>query len=127
MFVLDASAIAKLALEEVASAEVRRWYAAHPSAEKVAPHLAWSEVGRALQKAGSGMRVEELAAVHERLFATIELRPVAAALAWRHARALTFHDAQYVALAEASNATLATCDDRMAKAAGKAGVEVVSF
>jgi predicted nucleic acid-binding protein len=46
--------------------------------------------------------------------------------AWALRRNLTTYDAMYVALAEALDATLMTCDGRLARAAGtKARIDVV--
>lgn len=93
----------------------------------MAPHVLWSEVGRAIQKNRGGASSTELAAVHERVVASFEFHLVAAASAWAFAKDLTFHDAQYVALAKAEKATLVTCDKTMEKAARKAGIPVVVF
>ncbi|MCA1819746.1 MAG: type II toxin-antitoxin system VapC family toxin [Halobacteriales archaeon] len=124
-YVLDASALVKMALEQTGTAAFRDWYVLHAAEPKVAPQLLWSEVGRALQKDLRRADASVLAETHRRLLAGIDLRPVAESLAWRHAHNLTFYDAQYVALAETEEATLVTCDRKMAAAATSAGVQTL--
>ena len=124
-FVLDASALVKLFAEQEGSQAFRDWYVQNASQAKLGPHLLWCEVGRVLQKVDRGSSAAALAEMHRRVMAGIDLRPVAEALAWKHAASSTFYDAQYVALADGEGATLVTCDRRMEKAGKDAGVPVV--
>jgi predicted nucleic acid-binding protein len=124
-YVLDASALVKLVVDQTGSDAVRQWYIAHAPEPKFGPYLLWSEAGRVLQKERGTLSPGELASTHRDLLATIDLRPVPEALAWKHARSLTFYDAHYVALAEGEGATLVTCDRKMAAAAKDAGVTAI--
>ena len=127
VFVVDASVMVKLVLDETASHEVRAWYQSKAAERKLAPHILWSEVGRALQKNRGGFTTKQLATQHEDVVATVEFCSVPAAAVWVCADDLTFHDAQYVALAKDEKATLVSCDKDMVKAARKAGIDVVAF
>jgi predicted nucleic acid-binding protein len=89
-----------------------------------APHLIDAEVGNVLRR--RILRGELTAADGEGLFAAAsplvdhryEMTGPLASGAWRLCKNLTFYDALYVALAQALEAPLLTCDKRLSKAAG---------
>ena len=131
MIVLDASALVELLL----GTSLGRTIAARiadPEAGLHAPHLADVEVAQALRRyvregeldAGSAASaLEDLRALdvqrhsHEPLLDRV----------WALRDNLTAYDAVYVALAEALDTTLLTCDGRLARAPGMARrVELVS-
>lgn len=130
MIVLDASAIVELLL----GTDQGRLIAARiadPGLGLHAPHLADVEVAQALRRyvregelepASAAAAIEALRALdlerhgHEPLLDRV----------WALRENLTAYDAVYVALAEALDSTLLTCDGRLARAPGVARrVEVV--
>jgi predicted nucleic acid-binding protein len=131
MIVLDASALVELLLgtRPGRSIAVR---IADPAISLHAPHLADVEVAQALRRyvregeidAASGAEaLDDLRALdlhrhaHEPLLERV----------WGLRQNLTAYDAVYVALAEALDAKLVTCDGRLARAPGMARrVELVS-
>ena len=113
--VVDASFLAKLAIHEADSTEVRDWFASEAKGRFVGPDLLFHETGRALQKAGLG-RSE-----HQTLLSGIVLYASNPGI-WEQAADLTFYDAAYVQLAKERDASLATTDNRMRLAAKQAGI-----
>lgn len=127
-FVLDASVLAKLAIAEPGAPSFLDWVKANAGEEMVAPALAFSEVGRAVQKANPRGPAKDLAALQERALRSISLRPPSeGAAVWAVADGLSFYDAEYVRLAQRLGAVLVTADHKMAERARKAGVQVKEF
>jgi predicted nucleic acid-binding protein len=130
MIVLDASALVELLLgtEEGRSIGAR---IADPALSLHAPHLADVEIAQALRRyvrekeldaASAASALEDLHSLdlerhaHEPLLDRI----------WALRQNLTAYDAVYVALAEALDTTLLTCDRKLARAPGMVGrVELV--
>lgn len=127
-FVLDASVLSKLAIEEPGGDEFFAWMQDNAAEELQAPSVAFSEVGRAIQKANPRGTAQTLARLHERALEGVKLRePAETARIWEIAQALTFADAEYVRLAQRLGAVLITSDTKMAERARKAGVQVKEF
>ncbi len=130
MIVLDASFVVDVLLGDARSPALRERLFA-PSLRPSVPHLLDVEVASALRRMIRANRVDETQA--RAVLADLEFLPIA-----RHGHAgllprildlrerLTAHDATYVALAEALEATLWTCDSGLAQAASTY-VEVESF
>ncbi len=130
MIVLDASAVLELLLGTSLGREVAERIA-DPAVGLHAPHLVDVEVTQALRRYARGGEIDEAAA-------TVALDDLRALDLERHAHEplltrvwelrvnLTAYDAAYVALAEALEARLLTCDGRIARAPGVRGrVDVV--
>ena len=131
MIVLDASALVELLLGTSLGRSIATRIA-DPEVSLHAPHLADVEVAQALRRyvregeldAGSAASaLEDLRALdvqrhsHEPLLDRV----------WALRENLTAYDAVYVALAEALDTTLLTCDGRLARAPGMARrVQLVS-
>jgi predicted nucleic acid-binding protein len=131
MIVLDASALVELVLGTSVGRTIAERIA-DPEASLHAPHLADVEVAQALRRyvregeldAGSAASaLEDLRTLdlqrhsHEPLLDRV----------WALRDNLTAYDAVYVALAEALDTTLLTCDGRLARAPGMARrVQLVS-
>jgi predicted nucleic acid-binding protein len=131
MIVLDASALLELLLGTSLGRSIATRIA-DPEVSLHAPHLADVEVAQALRRyvregeldAGSAaLALEDLRALdvqrhsHEPLLDRV----------WALRENLTAYDAVYVALAEALETTLLTCDGRLARAPGMARrVQLVS-
>ena len=131
MIVLDASALVELLLGTSLGRSIATRIA-DPEVSLHAPHLADVEVAQALRRyvregeldAGSAaLALEDLRALdvqrhsHEALLDRV----------WALRANLTAYDAVYVALAEALETTLLTCDGRLARAPGMARrVQLVS-
>lgn len=124
MIVLDASAIVELLLGTNQGRSIGARIA-DPALSIHAPHLADVEVAQALRRyvregeldaASAASALEDLRSLdlerhaHEPLLARI----------WELRQNLTAYDAVYVALAEALDTTLLTCDSRLARAPGVA-------
>ena len=122
MIVLDASAVLELLLV-TARGRVIADRIADPALGLHVPHLLDVEVAQALRRlvqqgelgqADARVALEELSALdlerhaHEPLLDRI----------WALRKNLTAYDATYIALAEALDATLLTCDGRLARAPG---------
>jgi predicted nucleic acid-binding protein len=122
MIVLDASALVELLLGTAAGRSVVERIAS-PDVSLHAPHLADVEVAQALRRlardgdldaASAGAALADLRALdlerhsHEPLLDRV----------WTLRDNLTAYDAVYVALAEALDARLLTCDVRLARAPG---------
>jgi len=128
--VLDASALLELLLGTARGRSVAQLLS-DPSLALHVPHLADVEVVQALRRlvrdgaleaTAASTAIEELRALdierhaHEPLLDRV----------WALRQNLTAYDAVYVSLAEALDATLLTCDARLARAPGlNAGVELV--
>jgi predicted nucleic acid-binding protein len=126
VYVLDASVVLKLAIDEPGSDEFRTWYAEHSADGVFAPVLLYSEVGRGLQKA-QGASPKEHRTMHAMLLSTLDLVQNLDFAAWDLADRLTFYDAQYVELARTTRSVLVTGDARMAQAARRSGVKTLVF
>lgn len=130
MNVVDCSVLAKLVVVEAHRKEVRAWFdEAHRNAwHLTAPDIVFYELGNVLARAWPQTDPAALAAALDETTALLDLRrPAAEAVTEMARRGLTFYDASYVALARQSGATLVTSDDKMAKAARRAGVSVKTF
>ncbi|MCA1820100.1 MAG: type II toxin-antitoxin system VapC family toxin [Thermoplasmatota archaeon] len=129
-YILDASVIAKLVADEPGSLEFRAWSAEHAGDDLRAPMLAFSEVGRVIQKGRGKSEAKRLAQTHVETMEDIQLVPTTAADGdgvWKIASGLPFYDAEYVRLAQRLGGVLVTADRKMAERARKAGVQVKEF
>lgn len=130
MIVLDASAVVELLLDTIVGRRVAILIDDAAMGLHV-PHLLDVEAVSALRRfARDGVIADDEAeAAIEHLMALDFQRHSHEGLlerAWALRKNLTAYDAMYVALAEALDATLLTCDGRLARASGvKARVEVV--
>lgn len=133
MIVLDASAAIEWLLRAPGAAVIdARLYAGPPAARAwYAPHLIDLEVAQVLRRhvATGAIREPRAREALDDLTALPLIRYPHAVLLpriWELRGSLTAYDAAYVALAEALNATLVTCDRRLSSAAGHhARVDVV--
>jgi predicted nucleic acid-binding protein len=130
MIVLDASALVELLLG-TATGRIVATRVADPAVGLHVPHLADVEVTQALRrytqdgdlgKAHAATALDDLRALdlqrhsHEPLLARV----------WDLRQNLSAYDAVYVALAEALDAVLVTCDGRLARAPGpRARIELI--
>lgn len=131
MSVLDASAVVELLL----ATEIGRAVAARigdPGLSLHAPHLLDVEVAQALRRyvRGGDLDDEAAAAALEDLrsldLARHSHEPLLERV-WALRENLTAYDAVYVALAEALDTTVLTCDGRLRRAPGMAGrIELVA-
>ena len=129
--VMDASALVwAVAATSPSAGTLRRRLAAQPCH---APHLVDAEVGNVLRR--RVLRGELTAADGEALLAAAtplvdhryEMTGPLARAAWRLRENLSFYDAVYAALAQALEAPLLTCDNRLGKAPGiPCAVELVA-
>ena len=130
MIVLDASAAVELLLDTAAGRRVATLIS-DPALGIHAPHLIDVEAVSALRRlvAARAIDDDEAAAAIEDLLALDLQRHSHEALlerAWTLRRNMTVYDAIYVVLAEALDATLVTCDARLARTpGGRARVQVV--
>jgi predicted nucleic acid-binding protein len=131
VIVADASAIVELVLGTRLGEQVARRLA-QPNVTLHAPHLVRLEAVLAIRRAEalgdasaarSQQALEDLSALQvERYAHEVFLRRI-----WQLRANLTAYDASYVALAEALDAPLLTCDGRLARAPGnEAVVELIS-
>jgi predicted nucleic acid-binding protein len=130
VIVLDASAFLELLLGTSVGREVAERIA-DPALGLHAPHLIDVEVAQALRRYLRGGEIDE----HTAALALEDLRALdmerhahepLLTRVWELRENLTAYDAVYVALAEALDARLLTCDRRIARAPGMRGrVEVV--
>jgi predicted nucleic acid-binding protein len=131
MIVLDASALVELLLGTGQGRSVGSRIA-DPALGLHMPHLADVEVAQALRRFVRDGELDEFSAASalEDLRALDVQRHAHEPLlnrVWALRGSLTAYDAVYVALAEALDTTLLTCDGRLARAAGMARrVELVS-
>ncbi|MBI4392310.1 MAG: type II toxin-antitoxin system VapC family toxin [Euryarchaeota archaeon] len=131
MFVLDASALAKSFLDEAGSEEFRAWLS-ETSAKGMAlqaPHIAYSELGRVIQKECRDLKVAEAKELHRAVFLGIDLIPLNTDddRVWDAATGVTYYDAEYLEAAVSTGGTLVSADDRQLQAARKLGIKVISF
>lgn len=130
MIVLDASAVVELLLDTAAGRRVAALIADAETGLHV-PHLLDVEAASALRRFAREGVVEDdeaAAAIQDLLALDLQRHSHEGLLerAWVLRANLTAYDAVYVALAEALDATLLTCDARLARATGiKARVQVV--
>jgi len=131
MIVLDASAVVELLLDTVAGRRVATLISDANMGLHV-PHLLDVEACSALRRLARDKVIETAdaeAAIEDLLALDLQRHSHEGMLerAWSLRENLTSYDAMYVALAEALDATLITCDRRLAGATGiKARVEVVT-
>jgi predicted nucleic acid-binding protein len=131
MIVLDASAVVELLLDTVEGRRVATLIADANMGLHV-PHLVDVEACSALRRLAREKVIEESdaeAAIEDLLALDLQRHSHEGLLerAWALRGNLTAYDGMYVALAEALDATLITCDGRLARASGiKARVEVVN-
>jgi predicted nucleic acid-binding protein len=130
LIVIDASALLELLLGTRHAERIAK-RALAPAERLHAPHLLDIEVAQALRKL---VQLEELTALRaeqaleDYAALAIDRHPHQDLLAriWELRDSLTAYDGAYVALAEALNAPLLTCDARMGRAHGhRASLEVV--
>ncbi len=130
MIVLDASAVAELLLDTVTGRRVATLIE-DAALGLHAPHLLDVEVVSALRRFvrdGSLDEEEAQAAIGDLMALDLERHSHEALLerAWNLRANVTTYDAVYVALAEALDATLLTCDSKLARAPGtKMRVELI--
>ena len=122
MIVLDASALIELLVGTVLGERVARRLA-EPSIDLHVPHLADVEVAQALRRLErTGELDEEGAEQAIHLFRQMDVERHAheplLVRVWDLRENLSAYDAVYVALAEALDARLLTCDARLARAPG---------
>jgi predicted nucleic acid-binding protein len=129
MVVIDASALIELLLRTPRSAQI----AARLSAQNLtahAPHLIDLEVTQALRRlirlgkvttAQAQQAIDDLQSAPIKRYAHRELLP----LIWRMRDAISAYDASYIALAEALDAPLLTCDAKLAAHGHAARIEVI--
>ncbi len=131
MIVLDASAVVELLLDTVTGRRVATLITDAGTALHV-PHLLDAETVSALRKLARELIIEDdegEAAIDHLLALDLQRHSHEGLLerAWAVRRNLTICDAMYVALAEALDATLVTCDRSLSRAAGmRARVEVIN-
>lgn len=130
MIVLDASAAIELLLGTSLGARVTE-VLADPSQTVAAPHLLDLEIVqvlRRLESTGALTRARATDAFHDFKQLDIARYPhdAMADRIWQLRGQITAYDAAYIALAEAANATLVTCDSKLAKAGGhSAQIELI--
>ena len=131
MIVLDASAVVELLLDTATGRRVATLIG-DPAMALHAPHLVDVEVTSVLRRfAREGVLDDDEASVAIEDLTALDLhRHSHESLlerAWTLRKNVTAYDAMYVALAEALDATLLTCDGKLAKTArGTAKVQLVS-
>lgn len=130
MIVLDASAVVELLLDTAAGRRVAVLIE-DPALSIHAPHLIDLETISVLRRfARDGVIDDEEAAsaIGDLMALDLQRHSHEALLerAWALRKSISAYDAMYVALAEALEATLVTCDKRLARAGVKVRVEVVN-
>lgn len=125
--VLDASAAAKLFLDEPESEAFRAWYVAEVAAGARfgAPSLLAYEVAHLLARNLKPPSRDHAAWLAERLdeaLTGIELDEGAAARVFQWTRALTAYDASYLAVAASTGATLVSYDRALIQEAARSGI-----
>ena len=119
MIVLDASVVVEL-LTNGRLADTLRGELAGRSESFIVPHLLDVEVASALRKLGAGLRIDGhrsrqllagLAALPAERYAHTPLL----GRVWELRHNFTAYDAVYIALAEATNSVLYTCDAKLLK------------
>lgn len=131
MIVVDASALLEFLLQTTVGARVEARLFRHRD-EFHAPHLADVEVAQGLRRlvrAGEVTAARAAEAIADLTDLDLHRHPHCDFLtrAWKLRENVTAYDAMYVALAEALNAPLVTCDRPLANAAGhRATIEVIA-
>ncbi len=130
MIVVDASAMVEALLHSPSGARVRGLIA-DTAQDLHAPHLIDVEVAHALRRAVASWRVDVVhahEALHQYLDVALERHDHDALLPriWYLRDRLSAYDAAYVALAEALDAPLVTCDAKLAASKGhRAHIELL--
>lgn len=126
-FVLDASAVAKLFLNEVHSDALRDWFFERRLAgdELLAPPLLPFEIGHTIH-VGLGRSGAEGRDVLDAALRGIKLVGSALGDSFDLLDSCTFYDAAYVALAIRAKSPLVTYDERMRRLGRRLGVSAVS-
>ncbi len=123
-FVVDASAAVKAVKVEARSDEYVAWLkdTQRRNQPLLAPHLLRYELGNILADIPTdpSIRARHL---HEGL---LGVTFADGSTAFDHAPPLTFYDASYLSLAQATKATLVSYDHKLLKAARKAGITTLS-
>jgi predicted nucleic acid-binding protein len=131
MFVLDASALAKTFLEEPRSEEFRTWLRSRLMAGDalVTPRLAFSEIGRIIQKELPSLSTSDRMELHAAVLGgvrTFEEKRIDVAI-WKHAARITFYDAEYLHVAQQTGGTLVTADATQLDEAKRQSIPTISF
>lgn len=130
MFVVDASALVKLFLDDEGHVEFRRWFAEvdGDGVPLAAPHLLLYEVGQVIRRAYPELTDDERALLLTAATASVRLENGATADAFAATRGgLSFYDASYLAVARATDSTLVTSDLALARAARLHGIAAQVF
>ncbi len=131
MIVLDASAVVELLLGTATGRAIAERLV-DPTLSLHAPHLIDVEVAQAMRRYVRGGRLDAEAAAHaleDLRLLDLERHPHEALLdrVWSLRENMTAYDAVYVALAEALDSMLLTCDGKLARAPGMSRrIELVS-
>lgn len=129
-YVVDASAVAKLFLDEPESMSFRDWWYASlgAGAPFYAPSLMRFEVGNLVVRNLKALDATQRRRAWREALAGVTWDDDAVPAAFEHTSGgLTFYDAAYVALAAARKASLVTFDDEMARVARAEGVKLKRF
>lgn len=127
--VLDASALAKLFLDETESAAFREWYLAQVAARArfAAPSLLAYEIAHLLAQnlrpPATARLAEWLEERHDEVMSGIILDEDAARRSFPWIGVLTGYDASYLSTAVATRASLVSYDGALLKAAAKQGLK----
>ena len=119
MIVLDASVVVEL-LTNGPLADYIRYELANPKEPFIVPHLVDVEVVSALRRLAVDRRIDShrsaqmLAALAELPAERYPHTPLLGRI-WQIRRNFTAYDAAYIALAEATNSALCTCDEKLRK------------
>lgn len=130
MIVIDASALLELLLR-TDRAEAIEARALAPEEQLHAPHLIDVEIAQALRrlvqlKEITPSRAQDAFDDHRELFIYRSEHQLLLPRIWQLRESVTAYDAAYVALAEALNAPLLTCDARLGRSHGhRAKIEVI--
>lgn len=129
-FVVDASCLAKLLVEEPGYREFREWFqrnAERPGA-LAGPGVVAYEFGRIVQVNLAGQRAERQATFHAGVLRHLRtMDPDPRSVFRVAARGLTYQDASYVALADQIGAGLVTGDRVMARVARRLPLRTITF
>lgn len=126
-FVVDASAFARVFLEQPQSSAFREWRkkALVRGHRLLAPTLLPYELGNVLLREFKGERNKWEPALTEILLG-VRLDLPSFSQVFRASEGLTFYDASYLALAQENNATVVSYDSDLLRQAAKAGRPVLS-
>ena len=119
MIVLDASVVVELLTNGPSADSVRQQLSAHDEAF-IAPHLVDVEVMSAIRNLAAGRRIDPHRS--EQILRGLAMLPVERYpytpllnRIWELRHNFTAYDAAYIALAEATNAVLYTCDEKLSR------------